>query len=319
MNKDIQKKILKRVLLFFPTVFLLSLVSFLLIYGSSDRAARAMLIEKLDTYAITQESVRDFQEKKGLVQSAPVLYIRWCRGLFCGDPGKSLVTEQPVADLIAATLPKTLALGVLAMLTEIIVGFGCGFFAADREGGALDKLTNLWGVISMSTPGYWVGLVVLWFCATILKWNFVLGYHGFKSLVIPGVLMGLMASGGLMRAVKSKAQLVLQEGYIEQANAQGLSKYTIYTGHVFKNTLPSVVSVLCMDITGFFGGVIFMEKIFSISGVGALLLSSMQSKDYMVLSTLLFYLCFTVSAINLMGDLYCLYADRRCTSALYTG
>lgn len=300
-----------------PMIFLISLSSFLLIVYSPGETARLVLMKRLHTEHITEADVREFAERKGLNRSALSLYGDWLSGLVTGNLGNSLLTNEPVGYMLKNAMSKTLLLAVIAFSAMVLVGFPLGLGAALKAGGVLDKISEYWSLISISTPSYWVAQVALWVCAAKLKWPFVLGYHGTISLVVPGLLMGLMGAGSLSRVVRSKTLLTLKEVYVEQAVAQGLPLWRILFGHVLKNALPPTLSILSSSLTGLISGAVLIEKIFSIPGIGLLTLSAMDSKDVILLAGIVFYLAIFICTINFLADFICISLDRRGNSEIY--
>lgn len=218
---------------------------------------------------------------------------------------------------IKTSFSKTLILALIALLTQVCISFPLGMYAAWKAKPSLNKLTEMWGICSMSIPSFWLALLVVWICAAKLKLHFVIGYHGIKSLLIPGVLLGIMGSGYFMRIVKTKTALILQEGYIELARAQGLSPRKILFGHVLKNISAPCTAILAVDTVGLLGGAVLIEKIFSIPGFGLLMFNASGDKDYIMLSGGILCIGTLVLMINLLADMYYIKMDRRAAHELY--
>lgn len=312
-----QNMVWKRFLMLLPTVFFISMVSFFLIFYSPGDMARLILQERLHAHQVAEEDVQDFAQRKGLNVSSVEMYFSWLKGIAKGDFGCSLITNEPVLDIIRKAFSKTIFFAIFAFSIQVFFGFLLGFRAAWREGGWADRMGDHWSLLSMSVPPYWFALLVLWFCAARLKWNFVLGYHGPISFLAPAFVMGSLGAGWLFRVVKSKVSLVLQETYIEYAIAQGIPGYRIFFGHVFKNALSPILPTLTHSFVGLLGGSLFMEKIFSIPGIGLLAFRALESKDIFLLSGIVFYTAMVATGINFISDLICIRLDRRSDSELY--
>ncbi|MDO4720881.1 MAG: ABC transporter permease [Peptostreptococcaceae bacterium] len=318
MNR-VKKTIFKRCLLFLPTLFMISLLSFFAIYHSPGDAAKLILKERFAEMerGLSAENIERFTREKGLDLSAPALYLRWSQNLLTGDLGVSLVTEEPVAKLLFPAAGKTLLMSIIGLALEWSLALPVGFRAAWREGGIADKVSEIWALISMSTPAYWAGLAVLWLVGGKMRLGFVIGYHGVKSLVIPAVLMALTGAGGSARLVRSKAELVLREGYVRQAVAQGLAPLRIFFGHVLKNALPPLMSAFSLRAAAYLGGSLFMESIFSIPGMGRLMLRAVNMKDFPVFSAGILLTGSLICFVNLLTDIFCIRLDKRGESELY--
>lgn len=309
--------ILKKVLLLIPTVFLISLLSFLMLIHSPGDTAKVILMEKYHFHEVSKEDVNEFKKAKGLNHSALSLYKNWMIRLLKGDLGKSLLTDKPVIDIMKVSLSKTALLAVISFLIQILLCFPLGFFSAYRQGGIIDKLSGFWSILSIATPSYWIALLALYICTAKLKLHFILGYHGFKSFIVPAIIIGFLNAGRLIQIIKSKTLLVLKETYIEQAIASGTPVLRIFTGHVLKNTLAPIIVTLTYSITGLLSGSVLIERIFSIPGLGSLLLNSINGKDFIVASSIIFYLASIICILNLISDIICLKIDRRNESEIY--
>lgn len=300
-----------------PMIFMINLTSFLMIIYSPGDTARLVLMKRLNTEYISEKDVHDFAEKKGLNRSTPSLYLHWLTGVVSGNLGDSLLTGEPVSHLLKNALSKTLLLALLAFSIQVLISFPLGFGAALNPGGIWDKISEYWSLLSISTPHYWIAQVVLWVCAVKLRCPFVLGYHGLISLLVPGLLMGLVSVGSLSRIIMSKTLLVLKEAYVEQAVIQGMPLHRIFLGHVLKNALPPTLSSLSYSLTSLFSGAMLVEKIFSIPGIGLLTLSAVESKDIILLAGIVFYLATFICVINFLTDFICTSLDRRGESEIY--
>ncbi len=312
-----KKFVIKRILLVVPTLFLVSVLSFVLTYKSAEDVAYAILVTNQNIEFISDEMVEDFIEKEGLEKSAGKMYLKWLNGAICGDFGKSLRTKESISDVIVKASGKTLAIAVIAFFVMIFIGMPIGFASAYRENGVVDKFGNLLCALTMSTPPYWIGLLAMYLFAMKFKWRFVIGYNGFPSLLTLGVILGIVSSGGIIRIIRSKTSIVLREQYIEQANAQGISVYRIFFGHVLKNVLPPVISVMYMQFSGFISGSVILEKIFSVPGVGYVTINAMNAKDMPLISAVVLYLGVFVAFLNLCQDVTSVLLDKRNVGKLY--
>jgi len=309
--------LLKRLVIIIPYLLAITALSFSVVYfAPGESTAMIILKYKTDTF-ITEEQAEQYAAEHNLNLPFKEAYFNWLKGIIRGDLGKSLITGYSVVSEIKTSFSKTLILALIALLTQVCISFPLGMYAAWKAKPSLNKLTEMWGICSISIPSFWLALLVVWICAAKLKLHFVIGYHGIKSLLIPGVLLGIMTSGYFMRIVKTKTALILQEGYIELARAQGLSPRKILFGHVLKNISAPCTAILAVNTVDLLGGSVLIEKIFSIPGFGLLMFNASGDKDYIMLSGGILCIGTLVLMINLLADMYYIKMDRRAAHELY--
>lgn len=312
-----RRLLLKKLVTTIPYLLAITALSFSVVYFAPGESTAMIILKYKTDIFISEEQAAQYAAEHNLDLPFKEAYFNWLKGIIRGDLGKSLITGDSVASEIKTSFSKTLLLGLIALLTQLCISFPLGMYAAWKNKPLLNKLTEVWGICSMSIPSFWLALLAVWICTAKLKLHFVIGYQGIKSLLIPGVLLGIMGSGYFMRVVKSKTALILQEGYIELAKAQGLSSRKILFGHVLKNISAPCVAILAIDIIALLGGSVLIEKIFSIPGFGLLMFNASDDKDYIVLSGGILCIGTLVLIINLLADMYYLKMDRRAAHELY--
>ncbi|UTC65932.1 MULTISPECIES: ABC transporter permease [unclassified Treponema] len=310
--------LLKKLLITIPYLLAITALSFSVVYfAPGESTAKIILKHKLSGAFISEAQAEQYAAEQNLNIPFKEAYFNWLKGILKGDLGNSLITGDTVVSEIAASFSKTLLLSIIALFTEICISFPLAMYTAWKNKSFLNKLTEIWGICSMSIPFFWLGLLVVWICTAKLKLLFVVGYQGIKSLVIPGLLLGIMGSGYFMQIIKSKTSLILQESYIELAKAQGLSVRKILFGHVLKNISAPCVAILAINIIALLGGSVLIEKIFSIPGFGLLMFNASENKDYILLSGGILFTGTIVLTINFFADIYYLKMDRRAAHELY--
>ena len=310
--------LLKKLVTIIPYLLAITALSFSVVYfAPGESTAMIILKHKVSDVFITETQAEQYAAEYNLNLPFKEAYFNWLKGTIRGDLGNSLITGDSVVSEIKTSFSKTLILALIALLTQVCISFPLGMYAAWKNKPSLNKLTEMWGICSMSIPFFWLALLVVWICAAKLKLHFVIGYHGIKSLLIPGILLGIMGSGYFIQIIKSKTVLVLQEGYIELARAQGLSPRKILFGHVLKNISAPCVAILAINVIALLGGSVLIEKIFSIPGFGLLMFNASGNKDYIMLSGGILFIGILVLTINLLADMYYIKMDRRASYELY--
>lgn len=315
----IGKRRVRNVLLFFPMVLLITFLSFAVVYFSPGDAGRILLREHLQRTTVTEEQGREYAEKLGIAGDFGDLYFRWLSRAVKGDFGTSLSTGKKVHELFWSKYKLTLWIAFLSVAFEIILSFPIALRAGMRPGGFCDRLISLWSVISFAIPAFWIGLVVLWVLAMKLHWEHAIGYTGFRSLLIPSFMMGSVSCGQLGRILRSKSREVTDSGFVEFARAQGLKERDILYYHVLPHVLPASIAVLVLDLSGFIGGAVLMEKIFNIPGFSGMLFEAIRVKDYVLISGTLFFIAIVICGLNLLADSIYPNLDARNRSEIHSG
>ena len=304
-------KAVRRIALIIPTVMLISLLAFALLYFSPGSAAMLILRERTNVATLTGQDAADFAEKAGLNTGVFHQYAAWFSGVLRGDLGKSYVDGRNINSEIAAALGKTLKMAVIALAVYTIAGTTLGMLSAVYHNGMLDKVTKYWSVLSTAVPVFWISLFALWLFSVKFRILTTVGKRSDLSLIFPGVLMGLVYTGNLIVIVKEKTRLVLEEPFVLCARALGLRKSVILRGHVLKNILAPVTARSALAFSDFMGFGVLMESIFSISGFGTLLRNAINIKDYMVVAGATLILGVLVCTVNMLADIAYAFIDRR--------
>ena len=165
----------------------------------------------------------------------------------------------------------------------------------------------------MSIPSFWIAVILVWFLATYVPAIPTIGYHGIKSLIVPALLMGIMSFPNLTCVIQNKTETILSKQFIISASALGIPQKTIFIKHILKNIAPPAIAVACLDFSGFIGGAILIENIFSVPGLGLMLTESINVKDYPVIAGTLFLLGLFINLLNLAAEILYGIIDKRGT------
>lgn len=302
---------IRKLLMILPTVLLLSLLSFSVIYFAPGSAEKLLLGAKNQRGFISDEAAKAYGKKLGLDKPFGTLYAAWLTGMLKGDFGKSYRTDERVLSVFINRFSVTFKLACLTTLIYFLFGVPLGMAAAVRKNVLCRFLLRHWRIICMSIPSFWIAVILVWFLATYAPAIPTIGYHGIKSLIVPALLMGIMSFPNLTCVIQNKTETILSKQFIISANALGIPQKTIFIKHILKNIAPPAIAVACLDFSGFIGGAILIENIFSVPGLGLMLTESINVKDYPVIAGTLFLLGLFINLLNLTAEiLYCVIDKR---------
>ena len=251
----------------------------------------------------TVEEVEAIREEWGLNDPLIVQYGNYMKDLLRGDMGRSLKSSTPVTELIMSRFQYTIQLVLAGVLWAPALGIFIGVMCAIKRGKAFDLGGMLFAIAGLSAPGFWVGLMLIQVFAVNLGWLPSGGLDSWKSLVLPSVVMGLGIMAVLARYSRSSMLETLREDYVRTARAKGQKESVVMFRHAFKNSLIQVVTILGLQIGGLLSGSVITETIFSIPGMGRLLVDSIAYRDYPAIQGLLMIFSLQYVLINLFVDL----------------
>ncbi len=298
--------VIKRVLISLLVVFLVSLFVFSIMHilpGDPVRLAMG--------FEATEEDVQRVREQLNLTKPLVEQYFLWIGGLFQGNFGISIVYHRTVAELFSERLPRTINLGVPAMVLAVIVGVGFGIISALKRGNWIDQLITLISTLGAGTPQFWLGIVGIYIFAIGLKLLPMQGYTApqtdfglfLQKAVMPIVCMSVVMLTSLARQTRSSMLEVINQDYIRTARAYGISEWSVIFRHALKNALIPVITIIGMQARVVIGGAILVEQVFNVAGIGTMLTAAVSNRDYFVVqSCVLIISLFTVAA-NLVVDI----------------
>ena len=306
--------IIRRVLISLLVVFLVSVFSFSLLQIMPGDPARLAL-----GFEASDEDVQALREEMNLDKPIPTQYFLWLKNLFTGDLGDSVIYQRPVEEMIAERLPRTVNLGIFALLVGIPLGIICGVICAVKRGKLADQGITFAMTVIMGMPVFWIGILGILVFAIWLKILPIQGYtpptQDFGDFVyhaiLPVLCMSLSMSAGLSRQTRTNVLDSINQDYIRTARANGLSEKSVVYKHALKNALIPVITIVGMQVRVVIGGSLLVEQLFNIPGLGTLLTTALNNRDYMIVQncTLLISL-FTVAA-NLIVDIAYGFVDPR--------
>ena len=325
--------IIRRLLLMFPTLLILTIIVFLAVRFIPGDIIDAMELE-METWGvdIDREAI---ERMLGLDVPVHVQYGRWMgvvptpdwvtgeshfSGLLQGTLGESLkTTHLAIEEEIFNRLPVTIELGVLAIVIGLVIALPVGIYSAIRQDTAADYVGRTAAVIGMATPNFWLALMVMIFPAIWWGWSPPMRWVPFTEdplgnlgiLIIPSVILGTAMSAGTMRMTRTMMLEVLRQDYIRTAWSKGLKERVVIMRHAIKNALMPIVTLIGMSLPILVGGSVIMENIFNLPGLGRLMLSALTDRDYPVVSGVNLFFGALVLANNLFIDMIYPYIDPR--------
>lgn len=311
--------LLKRILISIPTLLAISLVLFLLL----ELAPGDPLAELANNPSIS-EAVRDnIRRSYGLDQPIPIRYVKWVWALAQGDLGYSFNSRSPVSGLILQRLPTTLAVVGVAYGLSILLAFPLGMTSALRRYSILDRGITTVAFIGISLPPFFTGLLFIivfsvqlgWFpfiydnTLQIRDWSTFLAQ--IRQSVLPIAVLVLFQTAVLMRFIRASMTEQLSQNYVRTAYAKGLSSFSVITGHVLRNALIPVVTLIALDAPTLFTGALVTEQVFRVPGIGALLIDSIFRNDTPVVLGITMVYAVLVVVFNGVADLLYVVLDPR--------
>ena len=287
----------KRLISTIPLLLVISFVVFMFIHMIPGDPAR--LVAGQDA---TKEDVAVVREQLGLDEPLFVQYGKYMKGLFTGDLGNSIKNGKTVAETIAPRLKPTIMLTFSSMIWAAIIGIAIGIIAAVFHGRILDYVGMIIAIAGISVPSFWLGLELIQLFSVSLGWLPTSGLETWKSYILPSLTMGAGIMAVLARFSRSSMLETMREDYVRTARAKGLSESLVVMRHAFKNSLIEIVTVAGLQIGGLLSGSVMAETVFSIPGLGRLLVDSIQMRDYKVVQALLLFFATEYILINLIVD-----------------
>ncbi|MDJ1159128.1 ABC transporter permease [Chelatococcus sp. SYSU_G07232] len=308
---------LTRIAMALPTLFIVAVSVFVLIRLIPGDPAALMLGDLADP-----ASLADLRRRLGLDHSLPVQFAIWFGNVLAGDLGLSITSGQPVLPLIVGRFWVSAQIVLVAVLFASLVAVPAGMVAAWRQNSLADIALVGAATLLLSVPTFWLGLLLLLFFGLELEWLPVVGYvsiaedatRGLLYLVMPVMTLFLHEIGVVMRMARASTLEVLRLDYITHARAKGLPEAAVLWRHAFKNAFGPTWTLIGLVLGNLLGGIAVVETVFTIPGLGRLLVDSIFARDYPVIQGCLLFVAFTYVVVNLIVDLFYPVFDPRVTA-----
>lgn len=309
-----QRYIARRLLQAVPTIFLASVVVFLMIYLIPGDPATVILGPNA-----FPDQIAALKEEMGLDKPLPQQYVIWLSRVVRGDLGVSFINGFPVTELLMRRLGATLQLTVAALVLATVMAFVISLVSVMNRGRLLNRLAMFWLGLSYAVPTFWLGVLLIMLFSVQLKLLPPTGYasiveepgEGWRYLLLPAVTLGIYTSSILARFLRSSLLEVVGQDFIRTAQAKGLPERLVFLRHALQNALIPVVTVLGVQFGTLLGGAVVTEAVFDWPGVGQMLLYSIRVRDYTVVQGTVLFLVVVFLVINLVTDILYGFIDPR--------
>jgi len=306
--------VLRRLLATVPVLLLVTAGVFLLIHLTPGDPIDAMMAESAD--AGVKESLR---RELGLDRPIYVQYAAWMGRVLQGNLGRSIRNREPVIENVGRRIRPSLQLAGLAMAISLVVALPVGIVSAARRNSTVDRFGTTFAIFGICMPNFLLALVLIFVFGVTLRWLPISGYvdpfeepwAGLRSLVLPAVTLGLALGAVVTRTLRSSMLEALAEDYVRTARAKGLSEGGVIRGHVLKNALIPVVTVLGLQLGTLIGGAVITEYVFALPGVGRLVVDAVFARDYPLVQGVVLLIAVGFILSNLVVDLLYGFIDPR--------
>ncbi len=290
-----------------PVLFGVATIAFALMYLLPGDPASAMLAKS----GASAEQIAELREDMGLDSPFHVQYLRYLGNVLQGDLGRSIVSQEPVLDLLLSRLPTTLELVFAALIVAVPVGTLFGVVAAVRKDQWIDRALVAFSSVGVSVPAFWLGLMLILVFSVHLGWLPAFGAGGVAHLVLPAGVLAFNAIGTVMRTARTSMLDVLRQDYIRTAWAKGLTKPAILYRHALRNALVPVVTIIGLQFGWLVSGSFIVEAVFSRQGIGLLFINSILERDFPVVQGAVLLAALMYVVLNLVIDLLYVIVDPR--------
>jgi len=300
-----------------PTLFFVSLIIFSLQQLLPGDPALVMAGEERDAAVIEQ-----IRRQYRLDQPLPVQYVYWVKGALSGDLGESMRIKEKVLDLIVEKLPVTIQLASMAIVIALVIGIGAGILSAVKKDTLWDYGANAFALWGISTPNFWLGIMLIFLFSVKLGWLPASGYvrltddwrASLASTIMPAFVLGNAIAAILMRHTRSAMLQVMESDYVRTARAKGLLERTVIFKHAMRNALTPVITLGALEFGTLLSGAVLTEQIFTIPGFGKMIVDAVFNRDYAVVQGVVLVTATTYIVLNLLADIAYMLVNPRLRS-----
>jgi ABC-type dipeptide/oligopeptide/nickel transport system permease component len=307
MLSGIHKFVARRLIMIIPLFLVASMLLFSLLWLMPGDPAVILAGPQAGP-----EQVAKIRHEIKLDRPPYVVYFEWLGGVFHGDLGLSYRKGVSVSSMIGECLPRTIELGITALLFSIAIGIPLGIIAALRRRTKVDYATMGISLFGVSIPSFWLAMIAILIFGVWLGWTPALGGGiGPQYLILPAVVLGAAMTGTVSRLTRSSMLDVLNQDYIRTARAKGLRERSVIYTHALKNAFVPISTMLFMRLPHLFGGAIIIETIFQWPGMGNLMISAIRNTDFLVIQGVALMFVILVMIANLLADISYAYLNPR--------
>jgi peptide/nickel transport system permease protein len=289
--------VLRRVVLTIPMLIGMTVCLFIVFEFTPGNPADIALGE-----LATAETIEQLENAWGITDPLYVQIPRFIFNAVQGDLGFSFLSQRPVSSEIARTFPSTMLLAFSGLVVATAIGVPLGILAATRQGTVVDSLSMIVALLGLSVPVFVTGLLFIYLFSFRLGWFPVAGQHGFQSLILPAVALGLPSGAEIARMTRSSMLEQLSQDYLRTARAKGLRPFQVINRHALRNALIPIVTLLGLRLGHLLAGTVVTETIFSWPGLGSLILDAVLFRDYPLIRGGVLFIAVVFVAVNLIVD-----------------
>ena len=312
--------VLRRLGLFVPTLLGVSILIFVLMRLVPGDIAEILVYQSgSESSAIQQKQIRQIRQELGLDRPVVVQYLAWMGGALRGDFGQSYMQRRPVSDILRERVPRSIELALLTLSIAVVWAVPLGVVSAVRQNGALDYLARVVSLSGLSLPLFVTGALILYGLGRIFRWMPPLEFVSFtenplenlKQLIWPALCQAYYISAPISRLTRSEMLEVIRQDYVRTARAKGLRERAVVYRHALRNSLLPVVTFIGWWGGRLLGGLVIMELIFVVPGMGTALVQAVSQRDYPTVQAMIFVMALVFLAVNLVVDLAYAWLDPR--------
>ena len=306
--------ILRRLVLLVPVLLVVGIVVFALVHLTPGDPAAVILGDRA-----TAEDIERLRDQLGLNDPLPVQFADWFLGVLRLDFGESIFLGESVRSALLERFQPTILLTIYALAVQLIIGIPAGVLSAVRHNSILDRLLTVIAISGAAIPTFLLGILLILLFAVKISWLPSGGYvplsedpaQHFKSMAMPAFALGFSSAGLLARLVRSSMLDVMREDYVRTAFAKGLPEKLVVIRHALRNALIPAMTVVGTSVGALLGGAVVTETVFTIPGMGRLVVQSIARRDYPVIQGAVMTIALTYVLVNLVVDVLYVYADPR--------
>jgi peptide/nickel transport system permease protein len=315
-HRGMRAYVLKRVLSLVPTLVGVTILVFLMVRMIPGTVVDQLIGTEARVDESTKAAMRAFF---GLDQPLHVQYWNWFSGLLRGDLGQSWRSGLPVSKMIFDRLAVTAELGLLALAVSLLVGIPLGILSAVRENTGLDHVVRVVSLFSLSIPIFWQAAMLILALSLWFNWVPPVEYApptrdplgNLKQMILPAIVLGTVVAAQVMRMTRSSLLEVLRHDYVRTARAKGLAERLVVSRHALGNALIPIITVIGVQVGYLLGGAVVTEEVFTLPGVGRLVLNAVYERDYPLVQGTILFIAVLFMLSNLAVDLLYAYLDPR--------
>ncbi len=314
-----RKYVIRRVLLFIPTMIGVSIAIFIILRVIPGDIASIILGGPSGEGAYSLEELEALREQLGLNRPIVIQYFDWAWSMVRGDFGDSYLLSRPISDELRRQFPVTLQLAFFTALVVSGIAIPIGILAAIKRDSWLDVVLRGWAILGLAAPTFFVAILFILGLSLYFRWLPPVGFvnmwddpvTSFQQLIFPAMALGFSSNGLLLRMTRTQLLEVMGEDYVRTARAKGLGERIVIWRHAVRNALLPVVTIGGFQIGGLLSGTIVIETVFNIPGVGLGLVRGLNARDMPLIQVYILYFAAMALVVNLVVDLTYAWLDPR--------